>query len=42
VLSDRRAKAYLDFTGDFGHETGVLDITADARGKIVGVAADLD
>jgi len=42
VVDDRRAKAHLDFTGDFGHETGVLDITVDSEGRISTVAADLD
>ena len=42
ILGDRRAKAHLDFTGDFGHETGVLDITVDAQGRIAAIAADLD
>lgn len=42
VLGDRRAIAHLDFTGDFGHETGVLDITVDGQGRIATIAADLD
>ena len=42
TVDDRRAKAHLDFTGDFGHETGVLDITLGADGLIASVAADLD
>ena len=41
-LGDRRAKAHLDFTGDFGHEAGVLEITVNADGLIAEVAADLD
>jgi ketosteroid isomerase-like protein len=41
-LAERRAKAHLDFTGDFGHETGFLDITINADGLIAEVAADLD
>ena len=39
---DRRAAVQLDFTGDFGHETGVLDLTTDAQGLIVTVDANLD
>ena len=42
VVEEFRAKAHLDFTGDFGHETGVLDVTVDGEGRIVTVAADLD
>lgn len=42
VVDETRAKAHLDFTGDFGHETGVLDVTIGGDGLIVAVAADLD
>lgn len=42
AIEDRRAKVRLDFTGDFGHETGFLDITVDSKGRIAAVAADLD
>lgn len=42
VVSEVRAKVQLDFTGDFGHETGVLDVTIDSDGLIATVAADLD
>ena len=42
VVDVVRAKAHLDFTGDFGHETGVLEVTIDAEGRIAAVAADLD
>lgn len=42
VSDDRHAKAQLDFTGDFGHETGALDITINGDGLIVAVQADLD
>lgn len=42
VFNDRQAKAQLDFTGDFGHETGALDITTNADGLIVTVHASLD
>ena len=41
-IAERRAKAHLDFTGDFGHETGFLDITVNADGLIAEVTADLD
>lgn len=42
VIDETRVKAHLDFTGDFGHETGVLDVTIGGDGLIVAVAADLD
>lgn len=43
VVSDaRHAKAQLDFTGDFGHETGALNITTNADGLIVAIEANLD
>lgn len=41
-ISDYRAIAHLDFTGDFGHETGVLDITTNEDGLIASIDADLD
>lgn len=34
--------AQVDFTGDFGHETGVLKFTINADGLIVSVEAHLD
>ena len=40
--TDRRAMVHVDFTGNFGHETGVLDVTIDPEGKIVAIGADLD
>lgn len=42
VSDDRHAKAQLDFTGDFGHETGALNVTINADGLIVAVDAYLD
>lgn len=41
-IDGRHAEAHFDFTGDFGHETGVLKIGLDAEGLIVAVGADLD
>lgn len=38
----QQALVRVDFTGDFGHETGILDITVDAGGLITRVDADLD
>jgi hypothetical protein len=42
VIDDQRAKAHVDFTGDFGHETGGLDVTVNSDGLIVAVGAYLD
>ncbi|MBS1181237.1 MAG: nuclear transport factor 2 family protein [Proteobacteria bacterium] len=41
-VGDRHAKAHVDFTGDFGHETGVLEIRTNAGGLIERIDADLD
>ena len=32
----------LDFTGDFGHEIGILKIALDAKGLIARIDADLE
>lgn len=42
TVDERHAKAHLDFTGDFGHEMGFLDITVASDGLITRVTADLD
>lgn len=42
VINKNRAIAQVDFTGDFGHETGTLDFTTNADGLIVKINADLD
>lgn len=42
LLGERRAIAHLDFTGDFGHETGFLDIKTDRNGLITRIKADLN
>jgi hypothetical protein len=41
-LGDDRARLRVDFTGDFGHETGVLVIQANADGLFVRIDADLE
>jgi ketosteroid isomerase-like protein len=41
-LGTGRARARVDFTGDFGHETGLLDIAVDATGMIVRIDASLE
>lgn len=42
VLDDERARLRVDFTGDFGHEIGVLVIKANAEGLFVRIDADLE
>jgi hypothetical protein len=42
MLGDRRAMVRLDITGDFGHETGILDLSIDGKGLIRTIHADLD
>lgn len=41
-LGPQRARVRVDFTGDFGHEIGNLDITVNAQGLIVRLDADLE
>jgi len=41
-LGDSRARLRVDFTGDFGQETGVLVIKANADGMFVRIDADLE
>ena len=41
-LCNARARARVDFTGDFGHEIGLLDITVDRQGRIVRIDAELE
>ena len=42
VLGENRARARVDFTGDFGHEIGRLDIAFNSVGLIVRIDADLE
>jgi len=35
-------RARVDFTGDFGHEIGLLEILSDPAGLIVRINADLE
>ena len=37
-----RARVRVDFTGDFGHEVGLLAISVDADGLVVRIGADLE
>lgn len=41
-IGGRRASARVDFTGDFGHEIGRLDLTINAHGLITRIDADLE
>ncbi|RZI55945.1 MAG: nuclear transport factor 2 family protein [Rubrivivax sp.] len=41
-LGPRKGRARVDFTGDFGHEIGILELAINADGKIVRVDARLE
>jgi hypothetical protein len=41
-LGEARARVRVDFTGDFGHEIGLLDISINADGLITRIDADLE
>lgn len=41
-IGANRARLRLDFTGDFGHEVGRLDLTFDAAELITRIDADLE
>ncbi|HBF47909.1 MAG TPA: hypothetical protein DDW91_16230 [Shewanella frigidimarina] len=40
-LGNSCARVRVDFTGDFGHEIGLLEITINANGLIVHIDANL-
>lgn len=42
VLDELNANAQVDFTGDFGHETGALNFTINTNGLIQTIHAHLD
>ena len=42
VIDNCHAKAQVDFTGDFGHETGGLNFTINTKGLITTIDAHLD
>ena len=42
LVGPQRARVRVDFTGDFGHEIGNLDITVDALGLIARLDTDLE
>lgn len=41
-LDQNRSRARVDFTGDFGHEIGRLDLVIDDDGRITRIDADLE
>ncbi|GLS37398.1 hypothetical protein GCM10010869_29910 [Mesorhizobium tianshanense] len=41
-LGDNHARVRVDFTGDFGHEIGLLEMSVNADGLIVRIDADLE
>lgn len=41
-LGAHRALVRVDFTGDFGHEIGLLELTMNAEGILVRIDADLE
>lgn len=41
-ISETRARVRVDFTGDFGHEIGRLDISVNTDGLITRIDADLE
>ena len=42
LISKTQAPAQVDFTGDFGHETGGLKFTINDDGLIIAIDAHLD
>ncbi len=42
MKGNHRAIARVDFTGDFGHEIGLLDVSINQNGLIQEIAADLE
>ncbi len=41
-IDEHRARLRVDFTGDFGHEIGLLEIVTDPAGLIVRIDAHLE
>jgi len=41
-LGDSKARLRVDFTGDFGHEIGLLELTLNAEGTISRIDANLE
>lgn len=42
IINNTQANAKVDFSGDFGHETGGLNVMINAEGLIIGINAYLD
>ncbi|ATI79941.1 nuclear transport factor 2 family protein [Sphingobium yanoikuyae] len=41
-VDENRARVRVEFTGDFGHEIGLLDIVLNEEGMIARIDADLE
>lgn len=42
TINEAQGRVRVDFTGDFGHEIGLLDITVNDDGLITRIDADLE
>lgn len=42
VLGENHVRVRVDFTGDFGHEIGLMELSFDAKGLIDRIEADLE
>jgi ketosteroid isomerase-like protein len=42
TAGDNHVRARVDFTGDFGHEVGLFDITTNASGEITALETYLE
>lgn len=42
TINETQARVRVDFTGDFGHEIGRLDISINDDGLITHIDADLE
>jgi ketosteroid isomerase-like protein len=42
TINETQGRVRVDFTGDFGHEIGLLDITVNDDGLITRIDADLE
>lgn len=42
AFDEGRMRARVDFTGDFGHKIGLLEMTVNPDGRIVRIDADLE
>lgn len=42
LTDDRHATVRVDFSGTFGHEIGILDVSVDEAGSIVSIDTQLE